>query len=704
MNIGGVAREFEHILKRLHSEEEKYEGTFNPLQAKYSVIPVLLQGLLEQSTPRAMTQRLYADLSLVSVSENGSGPQTAKEKSEFQKICNSIAATVSQNAYSASDKFDVSHGSWKKKLLFDTKFDIDDYNRDQSFYADRIFMRTTAIRLTINSPANLVVGRKGSGKTTLTALLGDIRSIPVSMKGHIHIDMGAIPVKEVYDQFVTISSQSSDISYLFTRSKYLAFFWEGVIFHVTVDLLCRLSQHFELNQAQVESLARLRSSYSDKFHWTEYHSINEKYSTFVSNVTDGLQRFKEYAIESARNEESTWRSDIASILSRENWLRFLLGDEDLASLRSILASCRRQILITFDGIDTETDLFRRGESEPLSSSEIAKRSRFEAYLYLQLLEILSEKGREASGRDAALYRLIRYAIAIPQDRYEEIMLLNRDAIKHIGAVRRLTWSGIELAIMLAKRLEVIADIPKNKRPDPTSTTHQSLLRLRAALEKSTPKLPVTVETVRGEQIQLFHYVLRHTMWRPRDVLFHFSHLFSVYESANFLRKDDVQQFIRSAISSSTEKLIKTEYIGEFASVIQNIEQILYAFRGAKPILSIDQIAEVLKPVDIRYVASEDTVENLEDKLRFLYESGFLGYRSIRQKGKRGTGATETYVFTHGFAKFEQEVRGRSEKWEYIIHPMFSEYLSIDTRGSEFVFRLSDKFLSENDIAVTTNRF
>jgi hypothetical protein len=51
--------------------------------------------------------------------------------------------------------------------------------------------------------------------------------------------------------------------------------------------------------------------------------------------------------------------------------------------------------------------------------------------------------------------MLDFCIAVPKDRYLEIQRIERDSYRNWHRGVPLNWSGIELAILLRKRLEVL---------------------------------------------------------------------------------------------------------------------------------------------------------------------------------------------------------------------------------------------------------
>jgi len=94
----------------------------------------------------------------------------------------------------------------------------------------------------------------------------------------------------------------------------------------------------------------------------------------------------------------------------------------------------------------------------------------------------------------------------------EIMSNERDAYRYIGKYHDIKWSGIELAIMLRKRLEVIIGESTNKDDRPPARLDWILRQFPCIPQRS-------LVSVGGKEYEMsvFIDVLRHSFWRPREI-------------------------------------------------------------------------------------------------------------------------------------------------------------------------------------------
>ena len=156
------------------------------------------------------------------------------------------------------------------------------------------------------------------------------------------------------------------------------------------------------------------------------------------------------------------------------------------------------------------------------------------------------------------------------------MATERDAFRYSERYVPLVWSGIELAILVRKRLEVLLDFFTSDDGTPGD-------RLKAVLEKAAKHMPSSVAfrfNGRQYELSLFAYVLRHTFWRPREVLWYFARILSAAEGLRRQRQKMGAEAVRQIVRNTTIEVITTEFIGEFTTTFINIGEVVSVFTGA----------------------------------------------------------------------------------------------------------------------------
>jgi hypothetical protein len=200
----------------------------------------------------------------------------------------------------------------------------------------------------------------------------------------------------------------------------------------------------------------------------------------------------------------------------------------------------------------------------------------------------------------------------------------------------------------------------------------------------------------GFPFDLFCYVLRYTFWRPRDVLKYYASLMTAALSYPGNEMLSFEQ-IRLIVGMTSKIILKTEFIGEFKEVITNLEKIINQFRKSKQRLNYDQVFQKLKDIDFS-VMPQGIISDFREKLRILYEIGFLGLE-ISENMTEAANRTkrECFYFNEGLAVFDNKAKYSFEDCYFLIHPIFVEELQLDQRDNSFILNWTDDYLRDNHI-------
>jgi hypothetical protein len=248
-------------------------------------------------------------------------------------------------------------------------------------------------------------------------------------------------------------------------------------------------------------------------------------------------------------------------------------------------------------------------------------------------------------------------------------------------------------MLVRKRLEGLSDFVSSKELQPVD-------RLDQVLESSGTDLPKFVDMrVGGNVLSLsfFKYVLRHTFWRPRDVMFY---LASILANKKFITKHGKamdHELVKEIIARTTYDVIDTEFIKEFQNSIVNLRSILDAFEGAKVILSFSELEKVLHPVPFQTSGGLHRVDDTFEKIELLYQIGFLGVELSTKQMRSPADSRDMFVFSDGTKKFDSMGNDAKRRSNFVIHPIFCEYLTLDSEVGRVVCAYSDDYIERNDV-------
>ena len=298
------------------------------------------------------------------------------------------------------------------------------------------------------------------------------------------------------------------------------------------------------------------------------------------------------------------------------------------------------------------------------------------------------------------YELIQVCITVPKDRFYEVMRTERDSYRYHNRFCSLEWSGIELAILLRKRLEELSQMSTDKKKSPVE-------RLAAVLKAKFPYIPNDISfdfNGKTYTMPLFLYVLRHTFWRPRDVLLYYAKIIATSEDLRRKRIRVSAEAIRRAIKEATYEVIQSEFINEFSSTVINIREILSAFSNISQFVTYSEIGEILTKVDFRFaIGPEISLNRVDEKIEYLYQIGFLGIEVTPEMRDRfNIEHKHSFYFNEGLALLKTEGENKFRDYTFIIHPIFSEYLQLNTSDHELVLEFSWDYLREMDVLLSVS--
>lgn len=222
-----------------------------------------------------------------------------------------------------------------------------------------------------------------------------------------------------------------------------------------------------------------------------------------------------------------------------------------------------------------------------------------------------------------------FCIVLPRDRYDQIISLDRDSAKKNFC--SLTWDAFELLELCVKRLEyLILKIDSNALIDKNLDYYQ---RWESALDYF-PQLPKIIKiNVQGNivGISLFNYILRCSLWRPRDLVTILSNLLSYVtetdsnQNINFSENkgEFTQEMFKRCIKHCSTDILDKEVIGEYKNVFRNLEEVLLKFLDCNIIQETRVFMEKLSKIKFDALFVYDMTE-VKNKLGVLYQLGLVG--------------------------------------------------------------------------------
>lgn len=390
---------------------------------------------------------------------------------------------------------------------------------------------------------------------------------------------------------------------------------------------------------------------------------------------------------------------LSSILEKE------FGRKNLNEFLTALSQCEKKILISLDGFDTHSEDFRIETSRIYGSDEYLLRIEYEELFFRSLLEVVTRiKSRNTNDRVGdAFGEIVDFCIVLPKDRYDLIVETDRDIIKkNFGT---LSWSAQELMEMLSKRMEyLITTIEPNAKIDLDS---DYTTRMNKAFEFFVG-LPTSVTmNVNGNIIKmpLFNYILRSSLWRPRDVISNLSKIMGQmmrlsdgkwYSDNDGLTEED----IKLSIKTNVDRIIEKEFIGEYKYVFRNIKEVLNSFQGMDEQVSVKAFRERIKYIKFDTAFSYD-MNNTDNKMQVLYQLGVIGLIWNKRIAEHQHYLHHIcFEFNEGMTPFDDFLKYKIQNdndVSVVFNPLFGRRLMLNYNTKELIGDWDTAYIKKNHI-------
>lgn len=683
---GGVYDEYKEIIRRYEEGKEKNEP--------FQIIPILFSGNMEESVPEELISLKFLNLTRFRIKRENSGEfiVTRKDKMTFLPELRKIGDQIISSAALDSSEFQI-YSKEYDDLFVDLK---GSWNRniEGRDIIENLFVKTRSYFKILRQQAFFMVGRKGSGKTTLTQVLPLLQYSSYLSVIQINADDFNL---EAHFGLYSDSQFRSDTSTVVQRQKAFEYTWEAVIMLAIMQEICINKENIDLQRQRshlIEPIQEYINSMDGKI--TRVSGKKLLTSDYFNFCFAKIVEFVRECINEARNEPDFFLPDIAARFSLEGFINFIFGKEVCDAFWGLLRNYDKKFLITLDGFDNAFEEFRKNSIRLYDKDNLTRRSFFEID-WLRALLSFTIKAKTTSGN--YLYSAIDFCVVAPMDRFMEVIRYERDSYRNWNRWFTIQWTGIELAILLRKRLQNLVKITTDKTQSPRQ-------RLESVLNhekfQHIPKNVTINHAGNTYQIPLFMYVLRFTFWRPRGLLYYYSKILALSHNLCRWGAPITSESIQKCIRTSTTNVIEDEFLDEFRSTIVNIEEILSLFRKKVPEMSFDELQQIISKADFKFAIGDLTDRDIVEKVKFLYNIGFLGIKfTDSQKKNLGLWNKYAFYFNEGQIIFTDPFIDSEDlrEFRFIIHPIFTEYLHLKVEDIEYPLIYNWDYLRESEAAM-----
>ncbi|MBU6340964.1 MAG: hypothetical protein KGS48_05675 [Bacteroidetes bacterium] len=538
---------------------------------------------------------------------------------------------------------------------------------DEALHQDnqRNFVHTRVYRQVKHEGRCLLIGRKGAGKTALLLGYRSQNADDYLAKAGIDIIADEFPLEPLFHFFYLDvykklqqhqgknTSRETDLAHFLDPTKVATYAWKQALVASSVcmaaEQILNSEIQFKLSEDEKRNLQEARASvmglYGGKtnFAGNGGQLLSSLLVYFFGNFNELIEIVMDHTI-------GTFAGLIAKISGQLSTLAKTNTAEALRKpvqqIRQILERHQKKVLLTLDRFDDFYDEFQY-RSDANSDLLYEKRSFLAA-----LLKGLVIAARDLQ-RDQTNYAWIHMIFTIPMDKFLELQLRERADLESNHVVR-LEWTPRELYEMVNRRIGTALNLPEKE--------------IKNAWNLLFP-FDVTNGRIREVKEDSFLYILRHTLWNPREIQMYLKAIFSALEEG----PADEEMF-RRVVRNETEQIIRREFIGQFIGEFHGLKKVLNKLSNVQlqTVMLYEDLCDKLGGLEL----FEDCRTPDQIMLR-LFHMGVVGVRMNARKGSNQAVITQKkqeVCYRYCFNFYENDPFAPA--CTVCFHPMFFEYLNI----------------------------
>lgn len=529
----------------------------------------------------------------------------------------------------------------------------------------RHFVQTRVYRQVRDEGRCLLIGRKGAGKTAMLVGYRTENQNDYLAEADINIVADQFPLeplfhffyREVYDrlQKKAGNTRQTDLAHFIDPTKVATYAWKQSL---TASAVCMAAQQIlssdianeltnDERQTLEQSLDKVLELFGGANGKRKKIGGSEVLGPFLVYFFTNFTELIELALDQS---VGTFASLLAKISGQLTTLASVNTDEALRKpvmqIRQILERHQKKILLTLDRFDDFYDEFQYRTHTELAAEKRAFLS--------SLLKGLVIAARDLQ-RDSSNFGWMHMIFTIPMDKFLELQLRERADLESNHVVR-LEWTPQELYELVNRRIASAMNLPEKD----TQNAWNILF-------------PFDVANARVKEVKedSFLYILRHSLWNPREIQMYLKAVFAEMENG-----PATEEMFRKVVRHETENIIRREFIGQFESEFQGLRKILSKLMSVqlRTVMLYEDLCDKLSGLDLY----EDCRTPDQIVLR-LFHMGVIG---VRINARRGI-ATNLMVVTqqrqevaYRFCFNTDEADPFVSGCEVCFHPIFFEYLNL----------------------------
>ncbi len=444
-----------------------------------------------------------------------------------------------------------------------------DAERDEEFNAHFVPLETLS-RIRGDS-SEVILGAKGSGKSALRRALTEIYDGDYMTTDTVNLN--SISFSQVHKALSDLRDTSNvEMARLATNV------WRNVLAIYCLDALQRVLPSRDALGIEIRE-------------WLEAEGIVELDESANARLLGFVERIFALVREMAVDDIEPFLGltpDQTSLLDRfpyDDLMKTLL-----VRATGAIQKTYKKVLICVDGFDSIVDHTEESRSA----------------IFAGLIDAIQKHDKDPLISDSFCFKAF-----LPTELTDTAIAKLWDADKFLSHTHRIHWSLTEIQEFVRTRLEKFS---RRKNSKDFSVVWNDLM-------------PATVENTRyGVTEPTFDYIVRHTFFRPRQVLFHLQRIFDEWDRKSDAFKVD-KSFVPSVVAASNLKLAET-MVAQLNIKHIGIDAFLRSWAGS----SNTTTAETIRKRIAKFLGVDDFDEQ-NQLLNEFYDAGIFGI-AIHGKTKK----------------------------------------------------------------------
>lgn len=477
------------------------------------------------------------------------------------------------------------------------------------------YVDTPAFARLLDDECMIITGAKGSGKTALMRALSDIEAHRMRYAHVQSIKLDGLRFGPLYEAMKKLNSTSNQGLVAIARST-----WQNVIAIYILEGL--------LDTKLLPT--RVRTDLRKYLHDTG-HLGTPAADKFVGH----LERVWQLIAKWSRDNEGALSAPMMGLTTRQqSVIAAFPGDDRLDRLLGDAMRClrdsKKRFLLCFDGLDSVVE------------HSIESRD----YVFAGLIDAVFKCKSHPMLADTLAMKVL-----LPKELAHGATRLLRDLDKIDQFSANIHWTSDALADFMKRRLE---EHLKTKQ--------------RSFEEVWREYFPERLRNdVHGVEEDTWGYVLRHSLYRPRQVLLHVQEILDEWDSRSPNQPFRVDPtFIPNVVADSNVRLSQ-HVVNELRLDFPHLDALLRSFRGLPSVMPALEITTRFE----RYLGI--SAERFDEAFVDLYNYGIFGV-SASQHPSDPRRPSSAFMFGFMSRDFDRHVLGpMSDRSLIALAPMFAEY-------------------------------